>query len=52
MVDLPLLTQVEPGRGNLRFKPVDVLGAQKAWVETIRQMDAVEGLEEDVWFGF
>lgn len=51
MIDLPLLAQVEPGCRTLRFTPVDMLGAQSAWVETIKQIDAVEGSEEDVWFG-
>jgi antagonist of KipI len=50
--DLPLLAQVEPGRGTLRFKAVDLHAAQQAWVGVVKMLDQIEFEQEDLWTGF
>jgi antagonist of KipI len=50
-VDLPLLAQVEPGVGQLRFQAIDIVEAQSAWAEAVGRMDTAEYFEEDSWTG-
>ncbi len=50
--DLPLLAQVEPGRGTLRFKAVDLHASQQAWVGVVKMLDQIEFDQEDLWTGF
>ena len=49
--DLPLLAQVEPGRGRLRFHPVSIAEAHFAWEGVVRRLASEEDLQEDLWMG-
>jgi antagonist of KipI len=49
--DLPLLTQVEPGRGALRFTPLSVADAQAAWQQALVGLDSKALFQEDTWTG-
>jgi len=49
--DLPLLVQVEPGRGALRFTAVDLHAAQQAWIGVIEALDSIELDQEELWIG-
>lgn len=50
-VDMPLLAQVEPGRGALHFCPIDVSAAQSAWVQMIQTLGTTETFQEDLCTG-
>jgi antagonist of KipI len=50
-VDLPLIAQMEPGHGTLRFTPIDVHAAQLAWAQVIESLDSGEYFQEDLWTG-
>lgn len=49
--DLPLLAQVEPGRGLVRFKPITLDEAHSAWVEVNKLIKSAIPFEEDAWSG-
>ncbi|MBW6466110.1 MAG: biotin-dependent carboxyltransferase family protein [Brevefilum sp.] len=49
--DLPRLAQVEPGRGSVRFKPVNLDAAHAAWVEVNEKITSAIPFEEDAWLG-
>jgi antagonist of KipI len=49
--DLPVLAQVEPGRGSVRFKPVTQDEAHSAWVEVNEKIRSTIAFEEEVWSG-
>lgn len=50
-VDLPLLAQVEPGRGTLYFSPIDVSTGQSAWVQAMKMLESYETFQEDLCTG-
>ena len=49
--DLPVLTQVEPGRGSVSFKPISLDAAHSAWVEVNKMITSAILFEEDPWLG-
>jgi antagonist of KipI len=50
-VDLPLLAQLEPGRGTLHFEPCEILEAQSAWGAAFEKIDSAARFQEDLWLG-
>ncbi len=50
-VDLPLLAQLAPDRGNLHFKPCEIDEAQSEWAAAIEGIDSTTPVEEDLWSG-
>lgn len=50
-VDMPLLSQLEPGRGTLQFQPCAIDEAQSAWAEAIKIVDSAVQFQEDLWLG-
>lgn len=49
--DLPLLAQVEPGLGAVRFTAVALADAQQALQEALERIDSTDMLQEDEWTG-
>ena len=49
--DLPLLAQVEPGHGLVRFKPITLDAAHSAWIEVNEKIRSAITFEEDAWSG-
>jgi antagonist of KipI len=49
--DLPLLAQVEAGRGFVRFKPITLDDARSAWIEMNEKISSAITFEEDAWLG-
>lgn len=47
--DLPLLAQVEPGWGCVRFKPITLDEAHSAWVEVNEKIKSAIPFQEDAW---
>jgi antagonist of KipI len=47
--DLPLLAQVEPGRGSVRFSPISLDEAHSAWFEVKEKIKSAIPFEEDTW---
>lgn len=50
-VDLPLLAQLEPGRGTLHFEPCEIHEAQSAWGAAHEKIDSAAQCQEDLWLG-
>jgi antagonist of KipI len=50
-VDMPLLAQVEPGYGTLRFEPIHINQAVSLWAEAIRKIDSAIDSQEEPWIG-